>query len=719
MATDLQIAQDQWDRYAYARDAGHLDFVLKAEICERFLAGYPNLQWNPTDLAELQAAKRPALTVNKILSTLSNIWGEQIQSRSEVVFKPVSGAPPGNADTLTKVWKQVADANQLNWVRSDVFADGSVTSRGYYELEMDFDTSPTGAIRIGKLNPKNVLVDPDAYEYDPDTWADVFVTKWMSPDDIAILFDKDAANELAFTESTSDIFGYDSIEGDRDRFGKNTIQGASADVRWSGTRNIRCIYRQHREKARVKFFVDKLSGDMTQVPESWDRDRIAHVAETAGLFVLDRMGKRIRWTVTAANLKLHQDWSPYRHFTVVPYFPYFRHGRTIGLVENLIDPQELLNKVSSQELHIVNTTANSGWKIKKGALANMSIDELEDWGAKTGLVIEVNGSVDDVEKISPNQVPTGIERIGVKAENNIKTISGRGDSQMGMARADAAARAVEENKASGDVTVLTAMDALERSDWLLARAGLAMIQDFYTDHRVLNITHNDLTGDRETIEINSPEGSEDGSLQNDVTLGTYEVKIISQPARRTLEESQFQQGVALMELGVPIPPQFLIENSNLMNKTQIIKAMQAASETPEAQMKQKAELLAHQLNVANLKAEASKTEADAVLKRAKAEKEMANTMQVAAEMSTGQNPELAKAAQEMDMERERMDMERQERAEKMQFEREKHGMEMDAKRESQALDMQLKQQQAAQDMRMRRAQTLLAAKQAASTQPGA
>ena len=70
-------------------------------------------------------------------------------------------------------------------------------------------------------------------------------------------------------------------------------------------------------------------------------------------------------TVTADDVVLDDDWSIYRSFTIVPFFPYFRRGNPFGPVDNLIDPQNLLNKTSSQELHIVNTTANSGWVIQK------------------------------------------------------------------------------------------------------------------------------------------------------------------------------------------------------------------------------------------------------------------------------------------------------------------------------------------------------------------
>jgi hypothetical protein len=102
------------------------------------------------------------------------------------------------------------------------------------------------------------------------------------------------------------------------------------------------------------------TGESRPIPEQWDEGRVKYVAKEFGLHIIKKLVRRIRWTVTADNVVLHDDWSPYKHFTIVPYFPYFRRGVTIGLVENLIDPQELLNKSESQNLHIVNTTANSG-----------------------------------------------------------------------------------------------------------------------------------------------------------------------------------------------------------------------------------------------------------------------------------------------------------------------------------------------------------------------
>ena len=82
------------------------------------------------------------------------------------------------------------------------------------------------------------------------------------------------------------------------------------------------------------------------------------VCQEVWLSIISKMQKKVRWTVTCDKVVLHDDWSPYAGFTIVPYFAYFRRGRPFGMVRNLLSPQEQLNKIGSQELHIVNTTAN-------------------------------------------------------------------------------------------------------------------------------------------------------------------------------------------------------------------------------------------------------------------------------------------------------------------------------------------------------------------------
>lgn len=635
MPIDNALASETWTRFQYCRDRGHLEFINKADKCDKFFAGE---QWLQKDLNALTLARRPALTINKIISTLGTLFGEQIFNRSETIFRPSSGATPELAEVMTKVFKQIGQNNQLQWARSELFADGVIRSRGFVDIRLDFTDSMIGEVEINNLNSKNVVIDPDAEEYDPDSWMDCFISKWVTPQDIAVLYNEDDAEYLKQKDGSAFPYGYDSIERVRDRFG-----GVLPLAGYYGVhephgirRNVRLLERQYRRLDKQLHFVDIETGDMRAVPMTWDRNRIAAVLEKAGhrVSTTKKLVKRIRWTVTADNVVLHDDWSPYKHFTPVPYFPYFRYGRTIGLVENLLGPQELLNKVSSQELHVVNTTANSGWKVRKGALVNMSIEELEQNGASTGLVLELD-DIANAEKIQPNNTPQGLDRLSYKAEEHIKGISNISDSMQGFDREDVAAKAIQAKQSRGSINMTKVMDNLERTDWLIARNVMDLVQEYYTEPRIMNITHSDLLMQSETIEVNTVNA--EGELVNDLTIGEYDIIITSTPFRATLEDSQFEQAMAMREAGIDLPPEVLIENSRLLRKSEILKQMKASSESPEAQQRVQLELRAQQAQVSVLESEASQKQADSQLKLAKTQKELASIEQEEARIAIEAN----------------------------------------------------------------------------------
>ena len=678
MPINSELAYKTWSRYARVRDDGHTKYVAKADRCEKFFAGD---QWEAADRAKLEAVQRPVLTINKILSTVSNVLGEQINNRSEISFRPRSGAPASTAETLTKVFKQISDNNQLDWKRSDMFADGVIGSRGFLDVRLAFGDNTQGEVCIENINRKNVLIDSDADEYDPDKWSEVFTTKWVTADDIAVLYSRADAELLRNRDNSSFPYGYDSIQMNRDRFGEARTAMYNTGFDQSNVlRNIRIVERQYRELNNQKFFLSPQTGDMRRVPDEFDRNKIAYFVEKFGFQVVPKLVRRIKWVVIADNVVLHDDWSPYKHFTIVPYFPHFRYGHTLGLVENLMGPQELLNKVSSQELHITNTTANSGYIVQTGALSNMTVEELEQKGAQTGLVIEVNGDVSKaLAKITPNAVPSGLDRISYKAEESIKTISGVSDSMQGMDRADVAAKAIQAKQKAGSTNLVKPLDNLVRTDFILARNILDLVQEFYTEERLMTITHDQMTGESETFSINQPnpqpetgaEGDENPyqEIINDLTLGEYDVVVSSTPRRETLEDSQFEQVMAMREAGIMLPDAVYIDSSRLMNKKDIIKQMTEAAQSEEAQAAKALQVRGQTAEVAKTEAEAGVKGADAQLKGAKTQETMVKAQVLAktpiqAPAGPQGNPELEQAQAEHDADmkerefahKERMDM---------------------------------------------------------------
>lgn len=696
MPVNEQLADEQWRRYTYCRDRSHLEFLAKADKCDNFFVGN---QWLEQDMNELKLQQRPALTINKILSTLSTIFGEQIYNRTEVLFRPANGAPAETADALSKVWMQISQANQLPWVRSDVFADGCVRSRGFYDVRIDYSDSMFGEVRISQQNSKNVVIDPDAEEYDPDHWNDVSVTKWFTTQDIATLYNEDDA-ELLKQRGPQNYFSYDSLDRLRDTFGGNAFLAGQGNWPYTGLdmttfRNIRVLDRQYRKLDKVEHFVDIATGDMRQIPVGWDRERIVAFLEKTGgqISVTKKLIKRIRWTVTAADIVLHDDWSPYKHFTIVPYFPHFRYGRTVGLVENLLGPQEILNKVSSQELHIVNTTANSGWAVEEDSLVNMGIEELELNGAKTGLVLEYKKNAQKPEKIVPNQPPSGLDRISMKAEEHIKTISNVSDSMMGFDRADVAAKAIAYKNQRGSINMSKVLDNLERTDWILARNVLDLVQEFYSDRRILNITHDDFTRENETLVVNDVDPAT-GAITNDLTLGEYDIVITSSPYRSSLEDSQFEQAMALREAGVKIPDSVLIENSRLLRRSEIVKQLQGDKNSPEAKEQLEFQKRMALAELAGKEATAKKTDSDATLQQVRAEKERVEMQQGG---EGGENAvELARIEMERVKQEGELAMARDKQEGELQLARERMQAELQLAREKMEAELEIKREEARQ-----------------------
>ena len=658
----METALDLWWRYQYLRDNGHSTYVKKARKCENFFAG---VQWEQADLEVLRAQRRPALTINKILPTLANIAGEQINNRTEISFRPRrEGATEGTAEALTRVFMQISDNNQLPWVRTDVYMDGLIGGRGFFDVRLSFSDSLQGEARIRQLNPKNVLIDSDASSYDPAEWSDVIVTKWLTLDEVELTYGKKWREKLNMHASQMMPYAYDASDWEEDRFGT-----PASNAGWSLTpesqpvlRVVRVLERQWRKLDRREHFVHLVSGDIRAIPEGWGRDEISFfLQQSPNYATVARTTPRIRWTVCAGNEVLHDEWSPYKNFTVVPFFPYFRRGRTIGAGENLLGPQELLNKVSSQELHVINTTANSGWQIKAGSLQNMSAAELEERGAQTGLVLELD-DIGDAKKIEPNQIPSGLDRISYKAEEHLKTIAGVPDYATGFAREDVSAKALKANQVQASSNYAVVQDNMVRTDHFLARALLDLVQEYYTEERLIFITTDPLRQKTEEFKIN--EVSPEGSIINDLTLGEYSIVVTNQPERDTLEDSTFMQAVEMRkELGVQIPDSVLIQNSRIANKTAVIEAINALNSSPEAQQMKQLDLQQRAAEIDKIQSDAARDKADSQAKLIKAQQDAINLQHpISPDVHLRVQADLAAHKYKVDtdaqIERERMQMQR-------------------------------------------------------------
>lgn len=605
-----------WGAYRRARDLGHISFIKTAERCERYFRGE---QWDQETLRAL--GDRPALTVNMILATMATAFGQMVENYTETLFFCKDPRMSDMNRVMKQVFRHIYNENRLRWLDMDMAMDGFITGRGFLDVRMSFDENLKGEVKISHLDPRDVLIDPDAREYLPTSWKEVFVTRWLTLDEIKALYGPAKARRVEETVTSlgsgfADV--YDVVSdftlggtfGGEDALRRTTLPATAYGD--SVPRRYRVVERQYRTLARVEYFVDLDTGETKPIPPTWDEEKIGRVISAAAergarITSISRQAEQIRIAVFAGQEILHEGPSPYEHFTVVPYFPYFRWGKTMGVVENIIDLQDATNKTLSQTLHVINTTANSGWVVKSGSLVNMTVAELEERGAETGLVLEV-AEQGAVEKINPNQIPTGLDRITSQMSEWVKYVSGISDSMRGFDRSDVAAKAIIAKQQAGAISLAVPFESLNRTRSYLAEVVLSMVQRFYTEPRLLRVAPDALNGEEEVIEVNKYDPVT-RSIVNDLTGGEFSVVVKSVPPRERQDETAYQRAKDLREAGVPIPDWVLIETSGLPDPVRIMKDIEKAKQGTEP---------AHQLELAKAQMELEKLKAETEASRAEA-----------------------------------------------------------------------------------------------------
>lgn len=614
-------ARENWARYLYGKDRGHLEYQAQAARCEGMYLGGGE-QWRAEDKSVLDAEGRPYYEFNEVLPSINSALGYQIQNRMDIAFRPRGGkADMDTATILSKLAKHTQDSTNLKWKETQVFSDGLIEQRGYFDVRMDFNKNMKGDISIATLDPRDVIPDPDGKTYDPDGWGDVTVSRWLTLDEIEAFWGKDARERAEGSGDDDTDFGDMDEETERNRFGINKGTGRydAYTSEQDGLRRYRVIDRQIARHTMTKCLVFPDTGDV-KVQDDMTPEQVQTALE-AGAKPAKRMRKRIKWVVSTYSTTLFSEWSPYDQFTIIPYFGYFRRGKTRGMVDNAIGPQEALNKAVSQFIHITNTTANSGWTVEENSLTNMSTDDLAKVGSKTGLVVEYKRGAQAPAKITPNTVPQGIDRIIDRATQALKDVTVP-DSMRGLQGNAVSGVAKQADQFASQQQLAVPLENLAMTRNLLSRFILKLLQRYYDSHRIFRITETDpLTGKEveDVLEINKPDGL--GGYLNDITVGEYDVVVTEQPMQVTFENSQFEQALAMRKEGVAIPDTTVVRYSNLADKHEIMESMATQAAPTDPTLEAKAKLMT---------AQARKTDADTTARNVEAQYSAIQTAQVIA-----------------------------------------------------------------------------------------
>lgn len=628
---DISTVELQLDRFYRARD-GMAAWARVAAECVDFVEGRQITVEERNRMAE---EGRPIIVLNKIRPLVRLVKGYFRQNRTDIKCKPGTNGVgmQAVADALNMTMKQIDEISESTWNNAEVFYDGIICGRGFFDTRLDFEGNVFGQVKETVQDPFSVYIDPEATSYAPKTWGYVQTGTWMSITDIQQIYGQAARELVDFNGGT---FGQFPVRGDGGltgtendmtplrSYGLDEAQTRSFDAQYFGAvqsynifdhinkerRLVRVIECQYKKWTKGPYILDMMSGECRPIPLHWTRERIA------GLEAFCRQGnipiqlaegtyKRIRWTVSAADRVLYDDWSLYRDYTITPYYPYFRRGVTQGMVDDLLDPQREVNKRRSNMLHILTTMAHSGWMYQKGALDPEDEEVLEEEGARPGINVKYNKGFEAPQRIMPGIPSRGHELAGTEAADDLKQIAGISDSALGQLDTVQSGVAVQARQRQAVVGLEEYFENWDRSTELKGRVRLHQIQDYYTEPRIVRITGDD--GKDKMTMLNAPAppaapgapgappqidpatgqpavnptAQAAGEIINDVTVGSYSIAIDKQPLAATFKDAQFQEAITLKSQGIPIPDDILVDLSSMPGKD-IIKARIAQQQAAAA-----------------------------------------------------------------------------------------------------------------------------------------
>lgn len=586
MATDAQKAQDQYELYRYCRvEGGHENYLREHETAKRY---YASKQWDPADERERTIEGRLSFTIPEVFRTINAVRGEMDQLSSDVRFEPTNGDPE-TARILNRLSEHVDRENKMYIHDNRVQLDGLLGGRGFYRQRIKFDDNMQGTIEQFRMRPENVILDHNITSPDPETWDRVFTTEVVSVNDLQNMFGVKA--------SDIGVMPYADWIDIEDRtlaqsLGFNT--SFHGDLARDDFKQHRLISQQYKEYKYKDCFVDKATGDISEIPENWPREKVQFALDNFNLGVIRKKVKTLRWRVTCNNLVLHDEDSPYKHFDIVPYFPFFVDGYTLSLFTVIKGPQDLLNYTVSEETLILAATAHAGWKIKHGSLRNMTARELEKKGSKTGVVLELD-SVDDAERITPGQPATGFERFGDRARSWINELGSVSPTMLGQGSQYEGGTKAQLNLSRAPVNLHAALTAFQFTKHLLAERKLNLFQTFYTETRTMRIAASPY-GQAEEITINQPDAY--GRIAHDLTVGKYTARLMPVGSRMAAEEFAFDELVQMKELGINVPNSLFVQTSSINAKSEVMEQLLAANGgeiSPEEQRMRELEMEALEL----------------------------------------------------------------------------------------------------------------------------
>jgi len=521
---------------------------------------YKGAQWDAETIEKLTREKRPALTLNLIKPTIRVLTGWQRQNRQDLQVLARRGGVVSLAEAFTELLKYFYDVSHADWINSLVFVDGAITGKGWLALDIDYTKDPlNGDLLLKRESPTMIYEDPHAQAYDLSDARFIIRTYWADKEKIQQEFPK-FKEDIGFL-STVDVTEKEQIMGI-----ETPDYSSQPPPEYKEYEKYRYLIKEYywREYKNQRIVINMKTLEFKE--ENIDDERAqALVNAFPHIRVLERVMPVLNLTTVVGKTILQDISDPFKGISAFPLIRFccdWTDGYVKGEVDDLIDPQKEHNKRRSQALHILNTEAHSGYIQDEDALNPEEEAKVDKLGATPGIRIKVRTGK-RFERIQPGALSTGHMMLERLAEDDIKKISGVNPDLLGYTpERQESGRAMLIRRQQGLLTLESIFDNFDFTQQVLGETILEFIRktDVLSDEEIKAIVQER----NEKIDLNQLKARKQGK---------YQIVLTTKRATPTQRMADFYALMDAAKMGIPIPPDLLIDASDLPNKEAIKEAI--------------------------------------------------------------------------------------------------------------------------------------------------
>lgn len=561
-------------------------------------------QWTEGDKAQLNSEGRPILNINIIKKPCDLISGFERQNQTSLKVMPIEASDQPKADYLTELYKWASEYGHYGQQLSDAFNDAITGGIGWLHPHMDYKRDPiSGDVVVKKENPFRIMFDTETTQHDLSDCSWLIRHAWVARER-AIELHPDFAEQIKDAKTNKSSFAF---------------QKPVAVY----TDYVNIVEHWRRETEKRNFLVHLISGDMKELDDK-EAKKMRNLIKSKGDRPIDRNDPQgdtysnftvitrdiqvIKMTMVCEDdILLYDGDNPFGtdDYPFIPVFGWWTPSyndimlKIQGVVRLLKDPQREKNKRRSKLLHAAMQLPFSNWFVQRGSLQNPQ--ELKK-SSKPGNVIEYEGT--KPEQAVPQQISQGLVQLEETFSNDIREIGPNADmlgmsGQQGGSGPSAPGITIQIRQKQGLTSIQELFDNYQYAKNIFGRYVIKLITQNFMPEKMARITAK-----------LPPEGI------NYSTTGRYDCKIEDAPNTPTYRAYILMLIMELLNKGVQIPPDMIVEASDLPQefKEKMMKSMesqqQAASEA--AQLQTQKEIQGMELEKAKVELDYKKLELDAI-----------------------------------------------------------------------------------------------------------